>query len=613
MSGMETRVINFYNEDLFDKPRDITNAYHEVIEEGKKQWVEDRAMEVAREIYKSVSDGAIIIPWVSSLIYRELTGEKGRKILVSSEEGKGEDYVQDVIESWYESGGTGFFMDGRAFLTIEEGGRWTGKITPLYIGGLPREVEELAERHGGPFSLVWEQGKSLREETLKSLKEVVKNITHEVEFRAWNYLMDREEKEGKEKGSSILFLRVSDKTLSPWEKEDWEMVAKGAVDTVRQMKIKRLGGACFRPGLKKSTTGRPKLLPNLVLSFRAEGLREKEAIVLVHPIAVKEFSKLIEEEPSVKIAFYEVFLVYEVVDWRALTDLVVSGVGHLPGSSIVAMSRADGHVKERVEWEMEKTKKNSESRRVLKIVVSGSQKMPLEHQINELLHRQATGALNSWGRKEIKYRVETDIRELREIEKILRKFAMRKKEVPEEKTFWETVLKKVLTDIESMQEMLDVLEGRRKLEGEEEIEELKRISEKLRPMSLHPARRLEYLARTEVCLDGKPIRLADSLGEEFRAALSTIEIRELTRATKLPSLEEVYKTILGLMNSSSEVEENPLSINASVMVKAGYELGLIKRASLFIDYKELRERKTQGGEWSVYTRFSLEDTMSVEK
>lgn len=611
MSGMETRVINFYNEDLFDKPTDILNAYYEVIEEGKEQWVEDRAMEVAREIYKSVSDGAIIIPWVSSLI--DLTGEKGRKILVSSEEGKGEDYVQDVIESWYESGETGFFMDGRAFLTIGEGRRWTGKITPLYIGGLPREVEELAERHGGPFSLVWEQGKSLLEETLKSLKEVVKNITHEVEFRAWDYLKDMETEKGKEKGSSILFLRVSDKTLSPWEKEDWEMVAKGAVDTVRQMKIKRLGGACFRPGLKKSTTGRLKLLPNLVLSFRAEGLREKEAIVLVHPIAVKEFSKLIEEEPSVKIAFYEVFLVYEVVDWRALTDLVVSGVGHLPGSSIVAMSRADGHVKERVEWEMEKTKKNSESRRVLKIVVSGSRKMPLEHEINELLHRQATGALNSWGRKEIKYNVKKDITELGEIEKILRKFAMRKKEVPEEKTFWETVLKKVLTNIESMQEMLDVLEGRRKLEGEEEIEELKRISERLRPMSLHPARRLEYLARTEVCLDGKPIRLADSLGEEFKVALSTIEIRELARATKLPSLEEVYKTILGLMNSSSEVEENPLSINASVKVGPGYELGLIEWAYLSIDYKELREWKTQGGEWSVYTRFNLWDAMSVEK
>ena len=611
MSGMETRVINFYNEDLFDKPTDILNAYYEVIEEGKEQWVEDRAMEVAREIYKSVSDGAIIIPWVSSLI--DLTGEKGRKILVSSEEGKGEDYVQDVIESWYESGETGFFMDGRAFLTIGEGRRWTGKITPLYIGGLPREVEELAERHGGPFSLVWEQGKSLLEETLKSLKEVVKNITHEVEFRAWDYLKDMETEKGKEKGSSILFLRVSDKTLSPWEKEDWEMVAKGAVDTVRQMKIKRLGGACFRPGLKKSTTGRLKLLPNLVLSFRAEGLREKEAIVLVHPIAVKEFSKLIEEEPSVKIAFYEVFLVYEVVDWRALTDLVVSGVGHLPGSSIVAMSRADGHVKERVEWEMEKTKKNSESRRVLKIVVSGSRKMPLEHEINELLHRQATGALNSWGRKEIKYNVKKDITELGEIEKILRKFAMRKKEVPEEKTFWETVLKKVLTNIESMQEMLDVLEGRRKLEGEEEIEELKRISERLRPMSLHPARRLEYLARTEVCLDGKPIRLADSLGEEFKVALSTIEIRELARATKLPSLEEVYKTILGLMNSSSEVEENPLSINASVKVGPGYELGLIEWAYLSIDYKELREWKTQGGEWSVYTRFNLWDDMSVER
>jgi len=608
---METRVINFYNEDLFDKPTDILNAYNEVIEEGKEQWVEDRAMEVAREIYKSVSDGAIIIPWVSSLI--DLTGEKGRKILVSSEEGKGEDYVQDVIEPWYESGETGFFMDGRAFLTIGEGRRWTGKITPLYIGGLPREVEELAERHGGPFSLVWEQGKSLLEETLKSLKEVVKNITHEVEFRAWDYLKDMETEKGKEKGSSILFLRVSDKTLSPWEKEDWEMVAKGAVDTVRQMKIKRLGGACFRPGLKKSTTGRLKLLPNLVLSFRAEGLREKEAIVLVHPIAVKEFSKLIEEEPSVKIAFYEVFLVYEVVDWRALTDLVVSGVGHLPGSSIVAMSRADGHVKERVEWEMEKTKKNSESRRVLKIVVSGSRKMPLEHEINELLHRQATGALNSWGRKEIKYNVKKDITELGEIEKILRKFAMRKKEVPEEKTFWETVLKKVLTNIESMQEMLDVLEGRRKLEGEEEIEELKRISERLRPMSLHPARRLEYLARTEVCLDGKPIRLADSLGEEFKVALSTIEIRELARATKLPSLEEVYKTILGLMNSSSEVEENPLSINASVKVGPGYELGLIEWAYLSIDYKELREWKTQGGEWSVYTRFNLWDAMSVEK
>lgn len=605
MSGMETRVINFYNEDLFDEPTEITVASDEIIGGGRKQWVEERAMEVAREIYKSVGDGVIIIPWVSSMIYRELTGEEGRKILVSSEEGKGEDYVQDVIESWYESGRTGFFVDDRAFLTIGEGRGWTGKITPLYIGGLPREVEELAKRHGGPFSLVWEQGKSLLEETLKSLKEVVKNITHEVEFRAWTYLMDKEEKEGKEKGSSVLFLRVSDKTLSPWEKEDWEAVAKGAVDTVRQMKIKRLGGACFRQGLKKSTTGRPKLLPNLVLSFGAEGLREKEAIVLVHPIAVKEFSKLIEEEPSVKIAFYEVFLVYEVVDWRALTDLVVSEVGRLPGSSIIAMSRADGHVKERVEWEMEKTKKNSESRRVLKIVVSGSQKMPLEQQINELLHRHATGALNSWGRKAIKYHVKEAIRELGEIEKILRKFAMGKKEVPEEKTFWETVLKKVLTDIESMHEMLDVLEGRRKLEGEEEIEELKRISEKLMPMSLHPTRRLEYLARTEVCLDGKPIRLADSLGEEFRAALSTIEIRELARATRLPPLEEAYKTILGLMNSSSEVEENPLSINASVMVEAGYELGLIKRVSLFIDYKELREWKTQGGEWSVYTRFNL--------
>lgn len=67
------------------------------------------------------------------------------------------------------------------------------------------------------------------------------------------------------------------------------------------------------------------------------------------------------------------------------------------------------------------------------------------------------------------------------------------------------------------------------------------------------------------------------------------------------------------MNSSSEVKENPLSINASVTVGPGYELGLIKRASLFIDYKELREWKTQGGEWSVYTRFNLRDTMSVEK
>lgn len=354
---METRVINFYNEDLFDKPIDITNAYNEVIAEGKKQWVEERAMEVAREIYKSVGDGAIIIPWVSSMIYRELTREKGRKILVYSEGGKREDYVQDGIGSWYESGGTGFFMDGRAFLTIGKGIRWTGKITPLYIGGLPREVEELAERHGGPISLVWEKGKSLREETLKSLKEVVKNITYEVEFRAWIRLMDMEAEEGEK------ILRVSDKTLSPWEKEDWEAVAKSAVDTVRKMKIKRLGGACFRPGLKKSTADRPKadrpkLLTNLVLSFRAKGLREKEAIVLVHPIAVKEFSKLL----SVKMAFYEVFLVYEVVDWRALTDLVVSRVGRLPSSSVVAMSRAGGHVKERVEWEMKKKR-----RKILKV------------------------------------------------------------------------------------------------------------------------------------------------------------------------------------------------------------------------------------------------------
>lgn len=244
-------------------------------------------------------------------------------------------------------------------------------------------------------------------------------------------------------------------------------------------------------------------------------------------------------------------------------------------------------------------------------MVPESQKISSERLTGALLHRQATGALGSWGKKEIKNKVEIAIRELREIGEILRKSAMGKKEVPEEKPFWETVLKKVRTDIESMQEMLDVLEGRRKLEGEEEIEELKRISEKLLPMSLHPARRLEYLARTEVCLDGKPIRLADSLGEEFRAALSTIEIGELARATKLPSLEEVYKTILELMNSSSEVEENPLSINASVSVKPGYELGLIKEVSLFIDYEELREWKTQGGKWSAYTRFKLRDALSV--